>query len=316
MVKLHCQSLAERLLIPPFVFFFFLLYPPAWICDPRRKVAGAAGGCMLVRPEALARAGGVVAIRSQIIDDCALAQAIKRSGGKLWLGLTQDACSTRAYGTFGEIERMISRTAFNQLRHSAWLLLGALVGLTITYLLPLGLLAVVTCNTDHRRCGQLAADGCHVPSHGAVLRTESGVGADPAAQRLLLHGGDASFGHQVLVRSRRRVERSRAGRRVELLIQLMGRTHQIVRQNTFFTSSLICGWSLSAGHVHRQVGACVVSGKHGIDRLEKHSLRARHGLGHMGLQPHVAGEVEFLACQVRKSLSPARRLPAPQTAAC
>jgi len=140
MVKLHCQTLAERLLVPPFVFFFFLLYPPAWARDPRRRVAGAAGGCMLIRPEALDRAGGTAAIRGQIIDDCALARAVKQSGGSVWLGVTQDACSTRVYGTFGEIERMIARTAFNQLQHSVWLLLGALVGLTITYLLPLGLL--------------------------------------------------------------------------------------------------------------------------------------------------------------------------------
>jgi hopene-associated glycosyltransferase HpnB len=140
MVKLHCQSLAERFLIPPFVFFFFLLYPPAWIRDPQRNVAGAAGGCMLVRPESLEHAGGIAAIRGKIIDDCALARAIKQSGGRVWLGVTPDTCSTRAYGTFGEVERMISRTAFNQLRHSTWVLLGALVGLTVTYLLPLVLL--------------------------------------------------------------------------------------------------------------------------------------------------------------------------------
>jgi hopene-associated glycosyltransferase HpnB len=140
MVKLHCQSLAERLLIPPFVFFFFLLYPPAWIRDPRRKVAGAAGGCMLIRPEALEQAGGIAAIRNQIIDDCALARAVKQSRGRVWLGVTADASSTRAYGTFSEIERMIARTAFNQLQHSAWMLLGALVGLTIAYLFPIALL--------------------------------------------------------------------------------------------------------------------------------------------------------------------------------
>ena len=141
MVKLHCESLAERLLIPPFVFFFFLLYPPDWIRDPNRKVAGAAGGCMLVRPSALERAGGIAAIRNQIIDDCALARAVKQSDGRVWLGMTADTCSTRRYGSLGEIERMIARTAFNQLHHSAWLLLGALVGLTVTYLLPFGLLA-------------------------------------------------------------------------------------------------------------------------------------------------------------------------------
>jgi hopene-associated glycosyltransferase HpnB len=140
MVKLHCHTLAERLLIPPFVFFFFLLYPPAWIRDPRRTLAGAAGGCMLIRPHALERAGGVHAVRNQIIDDCALAQVVKHAGGRVWLGVTQDACSTRVYATFSEIERMIARTAFNQLRHSVWLLLGALAGLTITYMLPLGLI--------------------------------------------------------------------------------------------------------------------------------------------------------------------------------
>ena len=140
MVKLHCRSLAEKLLIPAFVFFFFLLYPPLWVRDSRRKTAGAAGGCMLIRPDALARAGGIAAIRDQIIDDCALAGAVKRSGGKVWLGVTDDTVSLRAYNSFGEIERMIARTAFNQLRHSAWLLLLAILGMVLTYLLPLALL--------------------------------------------------------------------------------------------------------------------------------------------------------------------------------
>lgn len=141
MVKLHCRSLAEKLLIPAFVFFFFLLYPPRWIRDPRRKAAGAAGGCMLLRPSALERAGGIAAIRHEIIDDCALARAVKRSGGKVWLGLTADTHSLRAYNSFAEIERMIARTAFNQLRHSAWLLLGAVLGMLLVFVLPLVLLS-------------------------------------------------------------------------------------------------------------------------------------------------------------------------------
>ncbi|HJS99687.1 MAG TPA: glycosyltransferase [Terriglobales bacterium] len=136
MVKLHCRSLAEKLLIPTFVFFFFKLYPPAWIRDSRRGTAGAAGGCLLIKPQALARTGGIEAIRSEIIDDCALALAIKRSGGKIWLGMTRESVSIRPYGSFSEIGRMISRTAFNQLRHSTLLLLGAVAGLTVTYLLP------------------------------------------------------------------------------------------------------------------------------------------------------------------------------------
>jgi len=136
MVKLRCDTFAERALIPAFVFFFLQLYPPVWIADDESRTAGAAGGCMLVRPEALARIGGIEAIRGELIDDCALARAIKRTGGKIWLGLTQETHSIRAYGTFAEIRHMISRTAFTQLRHSLLLLVGTIVGLALIYLAP------------------------------------------------------------------------------------------------------------------------------------------------------------------------------------
>lgn len=140
MVKLHCQSIAEKLLIPAFVFFFFMLYPPLWIRSRRRRMAGAAGGCMLVRCKALALAGGIAAIRNQIIDDCALARRMKQSGGRVWLGLTSDTRSLRRYESFGEIEPMIARTAFNQLGHSIALLAGAIVGMALLYVLPFALL--------------------------------------------------------------------------------------------------------------------------------------------------------------------------------
>jgi hopene-associated glycosyltransferase HpnB len=140
MVKLHCRSLAEKLLIPAFVFFFFLLYPPEWIRNPRRKAAGAAGGCILIRPAALERIGGFDAIRHEIIDDCALAGAVKRSGGRVWLGASADTHSVRPYRSFAEIERMIARTAFNQLRHSPWMLLGTIVGMLLIYALPVALM--------------------------------------------------------------------------------------------------------------------------------------------------------------------------------
>jgi hopene-associated glycosyltransferase HpnB len=136
MVKLHCESLPEKLLIPAFVYFFFMLYPPAWICDPRRPTAGAAGGCMLVRAEALDQAGGLEAIRGALIDDCSLARLVKQNGGRLWLELTNHSQSVRRYQTFSEIERMVSRTAFNQLDHSSLLLLGTIAGMVITYLAP------------------------------------------------------------------------------------------------------------------------------------------------------------------------------------
>jgi len=136
MVRLRCVSAAEQALIPAFVFFFFLLYPPAWIGDPRRKIAGAAGGCILIRREALERIGHIDRVRAEVIDDCALATAVKRSGGRIWLGLNGSALSVREYGTFAEIGRMVARTAFTQLGYSPWLLAGTLAGLAITYLAP------------------------------------------------------------------------------------------------------------------------------------------------------------------------------------
>jgi hopene-associated glycosyltransferase HpnB len=140
MVKLATVAPAERLLIPAFVFFFLKLYPPAWIAAPRRQQAAAAGGCILIRPAALARIGGLQAIRSQIIDDCALARAVKHSGGRIWLELTADSRSLRSYASSAEIGAMISRTAFAQLRHSYLALAATLVGLFLTYLFPAVLL--------------------------------------------------------------------------------------------------------------------------------------------------------------------------------
>src|SRR5260370_18988016 len=123
MVKLHCRTFAEKPLIPAVVFFFLKLYPPAWISNPRRRMSGAAGGSILVRPESLQRAGGIASIRGSVIDDCALARRVEAAGGRLWLGLSANTKSIRPYGTFTEIGRMISRGAFTQLKHSGWMLL-------------------------------------------------------------------------------------------------------------------------------------------------------------------------------------------------
>ncbi len=136
MVKLHCGNLAENLLIPAFVYFFFMLYPPAWIRDTRRSTAGAAGGCMLVRAETLDRAGGLESIRGAVIDDCSLARLLKQHDGRLWIGLTDQSQSLRRYETFWDVEHMVSRTAFNQLKHSSLLLVCTIACMLLTYLAP------------------------------------------------------------------------------------------------------------------------------------------------------------------------------------
>ena len=132
MARLQTGTLPERLLIPAFVFFFDMLYPFAFVNDPRRRIAAAAGGCMLVRREALAAAGGIAAIRGEIIDDCALAAALK-ARGPIWLGLTRTSLSLRPYRSLAEIERMVSRSAYAQLRYSPLLLAGAVAGMLVVY---------------------------------------------------------------------------------------------------------------------------------------------------------------------------------------
>jgi len=130
-----------RLLIPAFVFFFQKLYPFAWVADPRRRTAGAAGGCILVRRAALERAGGLAAIRGALIDDCTLAAAVKASGGRLWLGLEPRLVSLRPYLGLAGIWHMVARTAYTQLHYSPLLLAGTLLGLAVTYLVaPLAVL--------------------------------------------------------------------------------------------------------------------------------------------------------------------------------
>ncbi|HET8918169.1 MAG TPA: glycosyltransferase [Xanthobacteraceae bacterium] len=138
MVKLRCKSFAERTFVPAFVFFFQMLYPFAWVNDPRRATAAAAGGCMLVKREALQAAGGLAAIRGALIDDCALAKLLK-ARGPIALALTDNARSLRAYPSIGEIRHMVARTAYAQLRYSPLVLAGTVVGLALTYLAPAAL---------------------------------------------------------------------------------------------------------------------------------------------------------------------------------
>lgn len=135
MAELSCVSWAERFLIPAFVYFFQMLYPFSWVARRDRRTAAAAGGCTLVRRDALDRAGGIAAIRSEIIDDCALARRLK-ARGPIWLGLTRRATSLRPYGGLLKIGRMISRSAYAQLGYSPLALAGTVAAMAVVYLAP------------------------------------------------------------------------------------------------------------------------------------------------------------------------------------
>lgn len=136
MVRLHCVTAAERALIPAFVFFFQMLYPFAWVANPAKRLAGAAGGTMLVARAALDRVQGVSRIRNQLIDDCALARQIKSTGGRIWLGHSERAVSMRVYAKWRDVWDMIARTAYVQLGRSLFVLLGCVVGMGLIYGAP------------------------------------------------------------------------------------------------------------------------------------------------------------------------------------
>ncbi len=135
MVKLRCESVAERAMVPAFIFFFRMLYPFAWVNRPDLRTAAAAGGCMLVQRKALRAAGGIARIRGELIDDCALGRLLK-AHGPIWLGLTDRAHSLRAYASIGDIRLMVSRSAYAQLGYSPLVLAGTVAAMTVALLAP------------------------------------------------------------------------------------------------------------------------------------------------------------------------------------
>ncbi|MEU9116870.1 glycosyltransferase [Streptomyces sp. NPDC048483] len=154
MARLRVVTCWERLIVPAFVYFFAQLYPFRWVNRPGARTAAAAGGCVLLRTEAAERAGVPEAVRGAVIDDVALARAVQRSGssggiaqrfglgrrratgGHIWLGLADRVDSVRPYARPAELWRMVSRSAYAQLRHQPLLLLGTVIGLALVYLAP------------------------------------------------------------------------------------------------------------------------------------------------------------------------------------
>ncbi len=136
MARLRTVTRWEKLIVPAFVYFFAQLYPFRLIGSRRSRTAAAAGGCILLRRQALARAGGLEAIAGAVIDDVALGRAVKRSGGSVWLGLTDEVTSVRPYARLADLWQMVTRSAYTQLRHSPAALAGAVAGLAAVYLGP------------------------------------------------------------------------------------------------------------------------------------------------------------------------------------
>ena len=141
MMRLRCESFAERTLIPAFVFFFQMLYPFAWIKQADRRTAAAAGGCVLLDRRALQAAGGIASIRGALIDDCALAARMKPQGS-IQLALATHVESLRPYPRFDDIRRMVVRSAYAQLCFSAWRLVFVVLAMSLVFLAPVVLTVI------------------------------------------------------------------------------------------------------------------------------------------------------------------------------
>jgi hopene-associated glycosyltransferase HpnB len=146
MALLRTATRWERVIVPAFVYFFAQLYPFRRVNRPGSRTAAAAGGCMLVRREALQRAGGLAPISGARIDDVALGRLLKRQPSqqqpsqqqpsRTWLGLTTRVISVRPYPALNDLWQMVARSAYIQLGYSPWLLAGTIAGLLFIYVLP------------------------------------------------------------------------------------------------------------------------------------------------------------------------------------
>ncbi|HCU89187.1 MAG TPA: hypothetical protein DGR97_04550 [Gammaproteobacteria bacterium] len=167
MANLHMKSFWEKLLLPPFVYFFKLIYPFQLVSSPRSRVAAAAGGCALVRLDKLRSIGGFMSLKGAIIDDCSLARRIKESSGRIWIGLSNDARALRPYESLSSIWNMVARTAYTQLHYSYVLLIGCTVLMALSYLVPL--IALFSDSSTTKFLGAIALTamfGSYLPTVG------------------------------------------------------------------------------------------------------------------------------------------------------
>ena len=137
MASLPMDTLWEKLLLPPFIYFFKLIYPFALSNRPASRIAAAAGGCILIETDKLREIGGFEALHGAIIDDCTLARLVKRAGGRTWIGLSRDVRAVRPYESLENIWNMVARSAFTQLRYSTLLLVLCSVLLLASFVVPI-----------------------------------------------------------------------------------------------------------------------------------------------------------------------------------
>ncbi|HXH89893.1 MAG TPA: glycosyltransferase [Gaiellaceae bacterium] len=141
--RLDSGSLAERIVQPAAVVLIRSFVAPGFLIrSPRTKVALAAGGFILIERALYERIGGHEAIRDRLIDDQALAQAVKAAGGLLVPAFAGELVHVRMYEGAGELWRgWRKNTSVGLARSSAGLAAAGAVGGAVASVAPLVALA-------------------------------------------------------------------------------------------------------------------------------------------------------------------------------
>jgi hypothetical protein len=165
-------------------------------------IAAGAGGCMLVDAETLDGIGGLGAVRGALIDDCALARAIKQTGARTWIGLSHDVSSHRDYAGLAPIWNMVARTAYTQLRQSRLMLAACTVVMALVFWAPLVALAAWRCfPASLALLGLVAMVVSYLPVLRFYRRSPLAVlGAGPTSDRHALSGDNLDLGDPRLAR--------------------------------------------------------------------------------------------------------------------
>ena len=190
MARLRMETFWEKLLAPAFIYFFKLLYPFSLGNNPSSALGVAAGGCILVRSDALRKTGAFPSIRDAIIDDCALAASVKKSGGRTWTGLSLSVRSHRPYPHLSNFWEMVERTAFTQLRYSIWLLLATTSRDGTRLLVSVVGPALFVAGGQMFRRRRILRYDFDLPAHPALLSESDSVGSDASFRRWVVSSDD------------------------------------------------------------------------------------------------------------------------------
>ena len=153
-------GMAERLAVPLLLHWTVYTFLPLPIAHSRRSgpaFAAANGQFMLFRREAYEAFGGHEAVRSEILEDVALARATKRAGYRAVLADGDGLVRTRMYRGAREVWDGYSKNAYAFFGYSPFFLAVGVLVLVALYVAPVAFMLVGALSGDWLLFGAAAA---------------------------------------------------------------------------------------------------------------------------------------------------------------